>query len=702
MNEQHIDEEEIRKALAVFKGEKLFEIRIHGHRKGDVLSGYFTSADKCVEELRRMDQHGNLNLANVFYTINLLKPDCYGRIQKDQICKASTTTSDSDVQAYEWLLIDLDPKRPSDTSSTDDQLQKAVERSRMVFRYLKGRGFPEPVMAYSGNGVHLQYSVALINNDENKKLIESVLKALSLLFSDDDVEIDTSVFNPARICKLYGTMAQKGANTERQPHRMSRIEYVPKVIETVSKAQLQTLADDTLPKVQKPAAYNNYNPAKFDLEEWLNRHGISYRKKSSGDYEKFILDCCPFDSSHKAPDAMVTRSRAGELGFKCLHNSCSGKHWRDFRLLFEPDAYDHTTDSHIEDGYSAHKQNREIETTMDKVADLSGGMDLSKLDTPRYLSPTQISQMAQETDEFIETGITALDKKMRGLIRGGVSVLSGLRGGSKSTFTTQISLNVIERGGSVLFHSFEMPAKTVMRWFHLMAAGRWNTVPTKWENAFFTKPGVDAKIDKWLDDRLYIYDNNHGNDFEAIYAGLIAEIAHQHPDLIILDNLMALDISGPGFRDIYQAQTAFINKVVTLAKQSNTHIIVVAHPRKANGFLRLDDISGTGNIGNAVNNAFIIHRNNEDFRKATAEMFHWKADNPNYLGSNIIEVAKDREYGTQDFFIPLYFEPQTRRLRNTSGEAIHYSWETEADAQDGGFLTVPEELWKDLPFAEEG
>jgi hypothetical protein len=41
-------------------------------------------------------------------------------------------------------------------------------------------------------------------------------------------------------------------------------------------------------------------------------------------------------------------------------------------------------------------------------------------------------------------------------------------------------------------------------------------------------------------------------------------------------------------------------------------------------------------------------------------------------------------------------------LRNTSGEAIHYGWESEDDAQDDSFITVPEDQWKDLPFAQEG
>ena len=44
-------------------------------------------------------------------------------------------------------------------------------------------------------------------NDENKQLVKDCLAVLSLFFSDDKVDIDTANFNPARVCKLYGTLA---------------------------------------------------------------------------------------------------------------------------------------------------------------------------------------------------------------------------------------------------------------------------------------------------------------------------------------------------------------------------------------------------------------------------------------------------------------------------------------------------------------
>jgi hypothetical protein len=43
----------------------------------------------------------------------------------------------------------------------------------------------------------------------------------------------------------------------------------------------------------------------------------------------------PFNPEHKAPDAAVFEHVDGTLGFRCFHNSCSGKTWREVRERFE-------------------------------------------------------------------------------------------------------------------------------------------------------------------------------------------------------------------------------------------------------------------------------------------------------------------------------------------------------------------------------
>jgi hypothetical protein len=44
---------------------------------------------------------------------------------------------------------------------------------------------------------------------------------------------------------------------------------------------------------------------------------------------------CPFDESHRIPDAVVYQLPNGAMAFRCSHNSCVGRIWSQFRELVE-------------------------------------------------------------------------------------------------------------------------------------------------------------------------------------------------------------------------------------------------------------------------------------------------------------------------------------------------------------------------------
>ena len=192
--------------------------------------------------------------------------------------------------------------------------------------------------------------------EENKLLIERCLKALDFIFSNESVSVDTSVFNPARISKLYGTMAQKGADTDNRPHRMAEIVSSPHQMEHTPKDRLIALANEYPEEANRHAPRMQKKPHKeeFNIESWLYDHMIRVHDvKHWRDTTKYVLEECPFDSSHKAPDSTIIQMPSGAIAFKCLHNSCSGRTWQDLRLKYEPDAYDDKQseeDNRIENG----------------------------------------------------------------------------------------------------------------------------------------------------------------------------------------------------------------------------------------------------------------------------------------------------------------------------------------------------------------
>ena len=332
-----INKEEIRKAINILKPEgELFEIRVLSGSA--TYSGYFNDPETAINELSKI----NLSGANVYFTLNRLKEACISRKQAHRLIKMygkDPTTGDRDIEDYSFLFVDIDPVRVSGTSSSQAELKESNITAKRIYNFLNEMGFEEPIKALSGNGSHLLYKIDIPNTDENKTIIQDCLRALDYLYSSFVVKVDVSNFNPARICKLYGTRAQKGANTKDRPHRMSEIFQYPQELKPTPLEVLEILAaeyhkhSDSDP-VQPSSNYASSN--NFDIESWLDKYGIAHKGAvmKGGDII-YALDVCPFNETHKSSSAVIKR-HDGRLCFKCQHDSCQDKHWKDVRLKYEP------------------------------------------------------------------------------------------------------------------------------------------------------------------------------------------------------------------------------------------------------------------------------------------------------------------------------------------------------------------------------
>lgn len=219
---KYFDETEIRRAIDLLTDGLPYEVRII-YNEGKVRSGYFLGADILIKELSGL----NLNDSNVYITLNQIHEGCYCRKQRDHFIeskgKSAPSTSENDVIAFRWFLVDLDPVRPSGISSSDAELSHSKQIALKVIEFMKGIGFENPIVALSGNGVHLLYRINEAATDDNKQMLAECLKAVNAECSDDVIKIDSVNFKKAQVCKLYGTLAQKGTNTPERPFRMSRI-----------------------------------------------------------------------------------------------------------------------------------------------------------------------------------------------------------------------------------------------------------------------------------------------------------------------------------------------------------------------------------------------------------------------------------------------------------------------------------------------
>jgi len=209
------------------------------YRRPHVVSGFFDA--EHVEQMARHALELSAEAKGIYVTMNPLNRDLLSRRHnRVDTAEQGLAAADKDVLCRHWLLIDVDPVRIAGVSSTNAEKAHAYAKILEIRTVLNGFGWPRPVLADSGNGYHLLYRIELPSEDGG--LVKGVLHALGDRFDDEVVKVDPSVFNPARIVKLYGTKACKGDDTHERPHRWSGIIEVPEQLTVVPKAQMQALA----------------------------------------------------------------------------------------------------------------------------------------------------------------------------------------------------------------------------------------------------------------------------------------------------------------------------------------------------------------------------------------------------------------------------------------------------------------------------
>lgn len=677
-----IDERTIRCWWDVFKSpDMLTEVRVLSG--GKTWSGYFTDPDTMLTCLKEHDGKG------IYATINEINPACYDRMQRDRIIQSpKSTTNDNNIDRRRILLLDFDPERPSDTNSSDEEKALAEKKMREVYKYLRNQGFNAPVVADSANGYHLYYKIDADNSEETTNTIKNVLKALDILFSDDKVKVDTSVFNASRIAKIIGTSSNKGTNTKKRPQRTSFFLHIPENFSATDMAYLKKIAE-IIPEEEKPSRFNNYSSQPFDLRAFIQDHNIKIAKEARfNGGTKFILEECPFDSNHKAPDAALFMLDNGAIGFRCLHNSCSHYSWKDFRLHFDPSAY--SKSDYEEFRHRRTYYGRVEPKPIEPLKEDERGKIWLEMSDIKWVDPSQLVSIA--------SGIEDMDRKIMGFTLGDLTILSGLSGAGKTTLLDNFNLSAIQRGFKVANFSGELQDFRFQAWLDQMAAGK-AFVKQKpgYDNLYYCPKNIADKINEWLKGKLFLYNNGYGNEWGLLFDKIKEVVETKHVQMVLVDNLMTLNLNE--FQGEENArQTAFINQLKDYCKTANIHALLVCHPRKEQSFqlLRKESIAGTANLTNLCDNLLISHRVGKDFQRRASEFFGDETVEKLMGFDLVLEIAKNRSIGVVDHLIGLYYEPETRRIKNSVAESITYGWleePTQISIPD-----MPDEVWNNGKF----
>ena len=656
-----INEVEIRKTFEIIKKSDFTEVRVIGN--GKTHSGYFADVDNLIKALQPFTSE------NVYFVLNSINAACYDRKQQECFhAQGIEATKDNDIIRRDWILIDIDSKRSAGVGSTDEEKQYAIEAGRNVYRFLRDVGFCEPLVCDSGNGTHLLYHVSLENNAANVVFISNMLKVLDIYFSTENAQIDTVVYNASRITKLYGTVARKGRSTKNRPHRVSRILVIPNEIKPTHIDLLQRVSD-MLPKPEEKSYRNNYNSEAFDFDDFIKRNGINVKSTSkfSGG-EKYVLDSCLFDAGHKGKDAAIFKLDNGALGYKCFHNSCSGFTWKDVRMKFEPNAYDRSRQD-----YSSHRSTEKQLQRKPQPESAEKGKKFKTL--------SEIKRRDRSDITTVQSGFEALDKRIIGFNLREISVWSGTNGSGKSSILNQVCINAAQRGFNSVIYSAELDDSRLKQWIQLQAAGRQFVKPSQWENYFYVPDRIGSMIDKWLSDKIFVYNNEYGSNLMQLIDDLKEHVSRKKTDIVVIDNIMTLDIDDIATDKLDQQKKA-MKLLVEFSIANNIHIHIVAHPRKSMAFLRKEDISGSSTLTDLAYNVLIVHRVTQDFIKRSIEHFGVAVASQWHSFNNVIEVCKNRDLGIIDEMFGLYYEIESKRFLNAPFDNPVYGWQDMLDSYE--------------------
>lgn len=219
----------------------------------------------------------------------------------------------------------------------------AKKLAARINEYLTSCGWPGPLEAESGNGIHLLYRIDLPNDATSTRLVKSVLIHLDSQFSTPEVKVDRGLFNAGRVIKLYGTVANKGNHTVETPHRLSRLVKVPESVGTVTALQMQSILGEHLaevPGIKPERSEGNIiawlGTSTFNVTSFLEKLAIPYEVEVKDDGSTWYhLHHCPFNKEHGYKKSAVSQRADGTLGFHCFHNSCCDNDWHALRRLVE-------------------------------------------------------------------------------------------------------------------------------------------------------------------------------------------------------------------------------------------------------------------------------------------------------------------------------------------------------------------------------
>lgn len=320
-----------------------------------------------------------------------------------------------------------------------------------------------------------------------------------------------------------------------------------------------------------------------------------------------------------------------------------------------------------EDDYMDCKDANELLVKHGKEAVIKAVENAIQLPIKRVISLSDVKAVDIYKLPKLKTGLEPIDKTLGGgLYFGGVTVLTGKRGHGKSTLGGQLLAQAISQGYTTFAYSGELPNYLFKSWLDFQIAGSRYVLESYIGNGYVDRYISDKNhqlIDKWYEDKAYLYDSSiiEDDEKENLLETIRNAIMQYGVKVILLDNLMtAMYLDEVRGTDKYDQQGTFVRKLTQIALRYGVLIILVAHQRKNGASTDVnDEIGGSGDISNLA-----------------SVVISYGRDNNIAPDQRMVKIAKNRLFGKIDMtgFVTDYDEFSKRIYTSEFERDFDYGW----------------------------
>ena len=247
---------------------------------------------------------------------------------------------------------------------------------------------------------------------------------------------------------------------------------------------------------------------------------------------------------------------------------------------------------------------------------------MERIKVPGIIAMQDVKKLDIKHIPKFTSGIKALDSALGGFRMGELTVFTGKRGEGKSTIASQLLIESMEQGFNVCAYSGELRAEMYQFWAHNQMAGKNNLTShfdqSKQQDVYYADDRIAFRLKEWYKDRYYLFDNEL-KDMVAEQVNILTTFYNAYETfgcrVFLIDNLLTVRTVAKNIteKDFYRAQSEFVANVVRFVEKTNSHVFLVAHPRKSpqgtkDKGIDGDDVSGSGDIINLCHNMISIKR----------------------------------------------------------------------------------------------